>query len=303
MKQHGIGWLNVPGYRPETWNPIVGCSKVSEGCRNCYAERMASRLCAMNVDQYKYVMGPANGDNSAGVWLGKTRIVKSALSKPLGWKKPRAIFVNSMGDLFHEATPDEWIGDVLEVIKRCPQHLFIILTKRALRMEQFMQSYFRLPAKNVWLGVTVENQDNVDRVDHLLRTPAAVRFVSCEPMLGPVDLARYLACGGCGTRLGRIGAPCCPDGEAFLDWIICGGESGRGARPMDPEWARSLRDQAQAAGVPYFFKQWGDNIPALAYDSVPLHNASMQGKRGGDFLDGRQWHQWPSVAGCPGERQ
>ncbi len=211
-KVHKIGWLNVPGYVPESWNPIVGCSKISTGCERCYAERMALRLAKIGSSkQYDYVT------NAVG-WAGNTRLVDDALGKPLHWKKPRAIFVNSMGDLFHEKTPDEWILKVWNVMRACPQHLFIVLTKRAERMADFVPRIrfdsngagrvFLVddPADGggcplgaghhgatgmtwVWLGVTAENQEQADlRIPHLLSTPAAVRLVSCEPMVGAVNL-------------------------------------------------------------------------------------------------------------------
>ncbi|NCC51355.1 MAG: phage Gp37/Gp68 family protein, partial [Spartobacteria bacterium] len=284
-KKHKIGWLNVPGYTPETWNPIAGCSKISEGCRNCYAERMACRLAHMafadmekrgrddesvfygntpNNALYAYPdVVEINEDGSIGGFDGTTRLVPSSLGKPLRWKKPRAIFVNSMGDLFHENTPDEWIAQVWGTMALCPQHLFLVLSKRAERMERwFLDENERCMANlgdgcgglrtlpNVWIGVTAENQRQADaRIPHLLRTPAAVRFVSCEPMIGEIDLNER---------------ECLIDKRRFkytigryLDWVICGGESGPGARPMNPEWARSLRDQCVSSGTPFFFKQWG----------------------------------------------
>ncbi|HNX52333.1 MAG TPA: phage Gp37/Gp68 family protein [Pontiellaceae bacterium] len=300
MKKHKIGWLNVPGYIPQTWNPIVGCSKVSEGCRNCYAERMANRLARMMNFEYMTATGGGGG------WNGETILCEPTLKKAFGWKKPHAIFGNSMGDLFHENTPDEWIDRVFAVMALCPQHLFIVLTKRAERMEKYFSEQWRsayvegmaqkiynertgedpsmwlavhFPLPNVWLGVTAENQAAADeRIPHLLRTPAAVRFVSCEPLIGPVNVSLYLPF----TTRGRGGAHRETGG---LDWIICGGESGPGARPMNPEWARSLRDQAQAAGVPFFFKQWGRF--AGGYRELPVTHS--------DVLDGQQLHQWPEV--------
>lgn len=266
MKPHKIGWLNVPGYIPQTWNPIVGCSKVSEGCRNCYAEKMAKRLAAMM--DFNYMTATGGGGN----WNGETILCEPTLQKPLGWKKPRAIFVNSMGDLFHENTPDEWVQHVFRTMSLCPQHLFIVLTKRAERMEKFVTArlsrfneagmFGELP--NVWLGVTAENQAAADeRIPYLLRTPAAVRFVSVEPMIGPVTFTCEHLCRD----------SCC--GNPRLDWVICGGESGPQARPMNPYWARSLRDQCSGACVPFFFKQ------------------IFEGRKKADLLDGRQWHQWP----------
>jgi protein gp37 len=316
MKKHGIGWLNIPGYVPQTWNPIVGCSNISEGCRNCYAERMAKRLAAMGAAGY------TDKTDTTGLWNGKTELLDAVLEKPPSWKKPRAIFVNSMGDLFHENTPDEWIDRVFAVMALCPQHLFIVLTKRAERMERYLATKstkgdaaicraineipaalgdrhgcLEMPLPNVWLGVTAENQSAADeRIPHLLRTPAAVRFISCEPMLEALNLGEALD-------------PCAPDcrremvgtypnrghwhvplDKQMLHWIICGGESGPGARPMNPKWARSLRDQANLADVPFFFKQWGSAL------SGELGKGSgISGRRGGDVLDGERWHEWPEV--------
>ncbi len=349
MKPHKISWLNVPGYTPQTWNPIVGCSKISEGCRNCYAERDAAAGRLQQFDRYRDVV-------TDGQWNGKTILHEETLRKPLQWSKPRAIFVGSMTDLLHENTPDEWIDQVHYVMAKCPQHLFIVLTKRAERMAQYYAVQRDLyetncgdykpkaswPLPNVWLGVTAENQAAADqRIPHLLRTPAAVRFVSCEPLLGPVDLSASLvnsqtihlkmsisgaiqnrAFGGFEENgipvsrkqvermlLERLSAgekyfPMCdckdfdpqtgcpPKKHPRLDWIICGGESGPQARPMDSAWARSLRDQAHSAGVPFFFKQWGDN---MCRHNVPPYYSKKQ-KHGGDTLDGRQHHNFPKGA-------
>jgi protein gp37 len=281
MKEHGIGWLNVPGYVPETWNPVVGCSKVSEGCRNCYAERMAKRIFAMDGTS------PYGTVTLGGKWKGITELVPSVLEKPLKWRKPRAIFVNSMGDLFHEATPVEWLDDVFDVIERCPHHLFIVLTKRAARMREWMQhSYYDRNGQqvliNVWLGVTVEDQAAAERIPHLLRTPSAVRFVSCEPLMGAVDFTqlKFVYGGYNALRPYRQQGSTSPL-QPSIDWVICGGESGPGARRMDPAWARGLRDQAQAAGVPFFFKQWGWAIRPRGLLV--------------DFLEGRQWREWPGI--------
>jgi protein gp37 len=294
MKNHKIGWLNVPGYIPQTWNPIVGCSKISEGCRNCYAERMANRQAAMcragsNTDS-AICYRAATHEN--GGWNGTTHLIDSAIKKPMGWKKPRAIFVNSMGDLFHENTSDEWIDQVFAVMALFPQHLFIVLTKRAERMEKYISGgvmnkdtmarvaieaskikvpvSVKWPLPNVWMGVTAENQEMYDsRIRHLLATPAAVRFVSGEPLLSEIH-ADYIG---------------------QLDWFIVGGESGPGARAMQPEWARALRDQCEAAGVPFFFKQWGSAVA-----NQIGKGSGISGRKGGDILGGCQWHQWPRAA-------
>ena len=312
-KKHGIGWLNIPGYIPQTWNPIVGCSKISAGCQNCYAEKMAARLSRMDVDQYHGVLDAPTA--SAAEWNGKTALVESAIEKPLYWKKPRAIFVGSMTDLFHENTPDEWIDRVFAIAALCPQHIFIILTKRADRMNLYFNGEWRSavvgvelerisdevidladipwPLPNVWLGVTAEDQEMADRrIPHLLRTPAAVRVVSCEPSLGPVDLRSAL------STVVLSSMP--PRATQHLDWVICGGESGPGARAMSPEWVRFLRDQCADAAVPFFFKQWGNigrtrTIPDLNRVRPMTRAGCNFGRNGGDILDGRQHHEFPPI--------
>lgn len=289
-----IQWTN------ETWNPIVGCSKVSEGCKNCYAERMAKRLKAMSQPQYQDVVDE-NG------WTGEAEMVSiEMLEKPFTWKKPRMVFVCSMSDLFHESV---YFGDlhwIMGAIEENPQHTFQILTKRAERMAEYFSTH-PVP-DNVWLGVTTENQARADeRIPHLLRINAKVRFVSVEPILGPVDLQPFLQ------------YPPLHDNYKMsfdwqewrgLDWVICGGESGPGARPMHPDWARSLRDQCQAANVPFFFKQWGEWTPmkigvaSSLYPYEKRQNWSLMDdicsvrcgkKAAGHLLDGQEWHQMPAT--------
>jgi len=305
----------------KTWNPVIGCSKVSPGCANCYAERMAIRLAHIpgaTGDNYSNVV--ASNQMGGYRFSGKTALVESALEKPLHWKKPQIIFVCSMGDLFHESVPFEWIDKVFAVMALCPQHTFQVLTKRSARMLEYFEETVKgdmaehiqwcakgrieamaahlknncvipdlknWPLPNVWLGVTAEDQQRADeRIPDLLECPAAKRFVSVEPMISPVDLTRIptgsWAYGKVDVMSGFLcGAEpddiydydACPKGgvikpagqwdrgECGIDWVICGGESGPGARPMHPDWARSLRDQCQAAGVPFFFKQWGAWLP------------------------------------------
>ena len=256
-----------------TWNPVTGCTKISEGCANCYAARMAKRLQAMGQKKYR------NGF--------EVTCHPHALEEPLHWKKPRNIFVCSMSDLFHEAVPFEFVRRVFQIIDKCQQHTFQILTKRPERMLEFYntsidgiswhlprQAY--TPLSNLWLGVTAENQITADdRIPLLLlQCLAAVRFVSIEPMLGPMDLEDYLT---------PLGAETCSRGESHknrtcdcihegLDWVIAGAETGPGARPMDPAWARYIRDQCQKAGVPFFYKKGSD---------------------GSRLLDGKEWNQKP----------
>lgn len=254
-----------------TWNPIGGCSRVSEGCRNCYAEVMAARFSDPGQWGHGLATRVKRPDGSTDYrWTGKVQLNEKALIKPLLWKKPRRIFVNSTSDLFHESVPGEWIDQAFAVMALCPQHTFQILTKRPERAREYFretagwrvrvatllntikpsplwngnvhQGWQNLHGRpdglpNVWLGTSVEDQAAADvRIPHLKATPAAVRFLSCEPLLGPLRI----------------------DDLTSIGWVICGGESGPNARPMHPDWARSLRDQCQAAGVPFFFKQWGE---------------------------------------------
>ncbi|MCE5217959.1 phage Gp37/Gp68 family protein [bacterium] len=223
-----------------TWNPVTGCSKISPGCLNCYAERMAHRLKAMG--QPNYVRG------------FEVNVHEATLSLPLSWKRPRTIFVNSMGDLFHDRVPEGFIHAVFDVMVAARWHCFQVLTKRSERLLELAPS---LPwPDNVWMGVSVENGDYRFRLDHLRRTPARVKFASLEPLLGPLP----------NLDLGRI------------NWIIVGGESGPRARAMDGQWVRDIRDQCLAANVPFFFKQWG----------------GFHKKRAGRLLDGRVWDYKPS---------
>lgn len=284
MSTTSIEWTDV------TWNPVQGCSRVSPGCQNCYAERMMARF-----DSELAVNTPGGPR-----WTGKVRLREDRLDQPLRWRKPRRVFVNSVSDLFHEDVPVEFIARVWSVMAQTPHHTFQVLTKRPERMAQALSSSFDAdaPLPNVWLGVTCENQEQADkRIPHLLQTPAAVRFLSVEPMLGPVDVMPYLSnredwyCPTCDRFVGGAsvkfdethdlcGQPC---GDPPLDihWVICGGESGPGARPIHPDWARSLRDQCAAAGVPFFFKQWG----------------GVNKKSAGRELDGRTHDELPGMEG------
>lgn len=238
-----IEWLARPGTKPASWNPVSGCSPISEGCKNCYAERMSKRL----AGRFGY---PA--DEPFKVTLHEDR-----LEQPLHWRKPRTVFVCSMGDLFHEDVPWEWIERVYAVMQQAKQHTFIVLTKRPLRMGEFLLNVI-LPSPrylnkadvpliwpHVWHGVTAENQQRADeRIPVLLQIPAAVRFVSVEPALEELYLIPYL-------RMWE-GIP------SVLDWVICGPETGPGAREMDYDWALKIRWQCQDAGIPFFYKKWND---------------------------------------------
>lgn len=315
MDKTKIEWTDA------TWNPVVGCSRVSEGCRHCYAETMAVRQVHMGTERYQGV-----ADVETRRWTGKVNIApEKTLLQPLRWKRRRKIFVNSMSDLFHENLPFEEVDKVFAVMALCPQPTFQVLTKRPERMREyfvadpylrirqlvddgpisdfhfsrldsFEKTQFRrrwgtmmpdLPLRNVWLGVSVENQDAADeRIPKLLDTPAAVRFLSCEPLLGPVDLTRLDATHK--TDPGFSALSCGIDDEGTIDtavdWVIVGGESGHGARPMRADWVRGIRDQCAAAGVPFFFKQWGE------YDE---HGACVGKYVAGRVLDGRKWDEFP----------
>lgn len=351
MSKTKIEWADM------TINPVVGCSKCSPGCDNCYAEKMAARLAKMPQTAAKY----AGVVDTAGKWTGKTSALDLSCFDKLP-KKPQRIFVGSMTDLFH--APDQRnLMHIFIKMNRMRQHTFMVLTKRPETMRDFILSTGNFIPPNIWLGVTVCNQAEADeKIPLLLDTPAAKRFVSVEPMLGPVDLSLYtgnvFCCHDCGHRelvcssgcpsCGRVYAPSedasswvyCEDCKtsflnneicvcsecggktsspsASLDWVICGGETGPKVRPMHPDWVRGLRDQCEAAGVPFFFKGWGEWTPAF-YQSggfqvncdadIPHGYAAMfhvfpetpeirmykVGKRrSGRLLDGRVWNEVPA---------
>ena len=280
-----IEWTEI------TWNPTSGCDRVSPGCDHCYALTLAKRLKAMGQPKYQTDGDPRTSGPGFGV-----AVHPDVLTEPLRWHKPRKCFVDSMADLFHDDVPDQFIARVFAVMAAAPQHTFQMLTKRPGRMaslmrdvprhhEQFQAAVlttalalpephaesirrsFRWPLPNVWLGTSVENQKWADvRVPLLLRTPAAVRFLSCEPLLGPVDVRRWLPGG---DVIGPLGAEPGLPTTIGIDWVIVGGESGPKARPMHPQWARDLRDQCQAAGTAYFFKQWGRWRPINEQAEMP----------------------------------
>jgi protein gp37 len=242
-----------------TWNPIVGCSIVSPGCTNCYAMRMAARIEATyghgNAGHY---LGTTKKVNGNAVWTGKLRQApEKTFTSPLRRKTPTTYFVNSMGDLFHEDCPDEWIDLVFAVMASCPQHTFQVLTKRAERMRGYIyMTHAGQTLPNVWLGISCERQEEADeRIPLLLQTPAAIRFISAEPLLGPIKLHETLVRGDDWLASGKSGE------VRGLDWVIVGGESGPHARPMHPQWVRSIRDQCEAARVAFFFKQFGEFRP------------------------------------------
>ena len=287
MTKSGIEWTDR-----SDWNPMRGCTRVSEGCRNCYAERIAGRFSAPGQPFHGFTTQTPAGAR----WTGKVEMVPGRLDLPLRWRKPSRIFVNSAFDLFHESVPDAWIDRVFAVMALAPQHTFQVLTKRAERMRQYFAARTSgdpwaeasdyvadllgtkyhpavlepedMPLPNVWLGVSAEDQQRADeRIPHLLATPAAVRWVSAEPLLGPLYMAtngRFDDGDGAWNWLTGVrfdvdvdanGATGGGHKGARIDWIVAGGESGPGARPMHPDWARSLRDQCAKAGVPFFMKQ------------------------------------------------
>jgi protein gp37 len=330
MGKTSIEWTDA------SWNPIVGCTEVSPGCANCYAARLAATRLTNHPD-YK---GLAVIHENVSHWAADehkpfstqehflterpVRFLSERLEEPLHWRQPRRIFVCDMGDLFHESVPDKWIDDVFATImKRHPEaekrveHTYQILTKRVARMQKYFSGWGwwkNRPMPNVWLGVSVENQHFADeRIPLLLDTPAVVHFISAEPLLGPVDLDSERKDGlhalGCGDVSHKSLQMC-----RGLDLVICGGESGPNARPMHPDWARSLRDQCQAASVPFFFKQWGEWAPIpnepfktekyrwVAADGSNAGNvhgvkaqcmAKIGKKKAGRLLDGREWSEFP----------
>ena len=340
MFKTNIEWADV------VWNPVTGCTKVSAGCKNCYAEAMAKRLQAMGAKGYE------NGFDTVVCH-------EDRLAQPLHWKKPQKIFVNSMGDLFHDDVPFEFIDRVFAIMALAPQHTFIVLTKRPERMELYLSKHWldddirdmmdqptwlkfpkgrsfpryfdEWPLPNVMLGVSVENQETADeRIPLLLATPAAKRFVSYEPALGGVNLTKTI-CLGCGDDYYECGS--CPAGSGLvfkyggtradkpswpIDLVIMGGESGPNARPMHPDWVRTMRNQCKRAGVSFYLKQNGEYLPVegdpadWSDGEIPLNSDGTDcrgvealiddtcvkmkkvGKKlAGDLLDGVQYHEWP----------
>lgn len=231
-----------------TWNPTTGCTKISPGCANCYAERMAKRLKAMGQPRY------ANAFDLT--------LQEDLIERPLSWKKPRVIFVNSMSDLFHHNVPDHFIGRCFEVMNQADHHIFQVLTKRPERVSQLANTINW--SNNIWMGTSVENEHYTKRVDILRDIPAQIRFLSVEPLLGPIN------------RLDLDG----------IHWVIVGGESGAGARPMDGNWVREIRDTCTNRGVPFFFKQWG------AYGADGVRRTK---KANGRELDGQTWSEMPCL--------
>jgi protein gp37 len=299
-----------------TWNPVTGCTKISPGCKNCYMFREYRKLANRGVPGY------------AGGVPDQVRLWPDRLNQPHHWRKPRRVFVCSMADLFHEAVGEIFLARVWGVMEAAWWHIFQVLTKRPDRMLDWTESVSGA-VSNIWLGVSVEDQKTADeRIPLLLRTPAAVRFVSYEPALGRVDLARIIPCGYyCDESVGHVDHG--PNGNlGHIDWVIAGGESGPNSRPSHPDWFRSVRDQCQAEGVPFFFKQWGEWAPiqyhhsdkAFLKISVPMpekikpstkeivwdgENMIRYGRRKlkqlalSNLLDGREWNEFPQAFTMP----
>ena len=235
MSQSKIEWTEL------TWNPTTGCTKISSGCKNCYAEKMAMRLKAMRQNKYR------NGF--------KLTLHKEVLNEPYLWKKSKIVFVNSMSDLFHEDIPFDFIAETFKVMNNNPQHIFQVLTKRAEILKEYSEKLCW--TDNIWMGVTVENQENVYRIASLKQTSAHVKFLSIEPLIGEIK------------EIDLHG----------IDWVIVGGESGAGARPMNKDWVISIKNKCIQHDVPFFFKQWG----------------GIQKKKNGRLLENREWSQMPEV--------
>lgn len=236
-----------------TWNPVAGCSIVSPGCTHCYAMRMAERLELMGQEKYR---GLTRRTGGRAKWIGNVTLDYESLSVPRMWKNGKMIFVNSMSDLFHDDVSLEFIQAVFSVMKDCPQHTFQVLTKRSDRLRFLSRDLVWAP--NIWMGVSIESHEYKYRIDDLRATDAAVKFLSLEPLIGDVGSLNL----------------------SGIDWAIAGGESGPGARAMDPAWVRSIRDQCIAANVAFHFKQWG----------------GINKKRTGRVLDGRTWDEFPIPA-------
>lgn len=321
-----IEWCVDPrtGERGHSWNVVRGCSPVSEGCEHCFARRIAARFSQegdpfpsedqstiLQLPFYGFAVQTASGPE----WTGRVELIESKLLEPLRRRKPTLYFCNSMSDLFHEKLSFEDILRVYRVIQACPQHLFLILTKRVKRMYDFTRwlagaddiSIAEWP-RQCWLGVSVENDKHLDRLDWLLKIPAALRFVSLEPMLSEIDLMypKSLYPGGppmccndydCGCE----GRPIDPPLIYGLKLVIVGGETGPGARPMELDWVRRVRDDCEQSGTPFFFKQWGEWAPdGFEFANRPRAKAQdgmvrVGRKAAGRLLDGRTWNQMPEV--------
>lgn len=261
-KKSGVEWTGV------MLNPLYGCSPVSEGCANCYAARDAARWT-------NHFAGLAERTPNGGArWTQEIQFRPDALKKPLSWRDPHLVFLGGMSDLFHEKVAFEYIDRVFDMMAATPQHTYQLLTKRIGRALQYLEHRGRIPLPNVWIGVSVENQLAADeRIPVLHELDAAVKWISYEPALGSVDLGYYF--------LPRV--------LTKIGWVVCGGESGKFARKMNPDWARLMRDECQRAGVPFFFKQWGE---------FNEHGERVGKKQAGSLLDGVEWKEFPRKVGA-----
>ncbi|WER08406.1 phage Gp37/Gp68 family protein [Rhodobacter capsulatus] len=316
-----IGWTDA------TWNIVTGCSMVSAGCTNCYAMGLAgSRL-----RHHPSRAGLTRETGGRSVWTGDVRFNEGWLDQPLRWRAPRRIFVCAHGDLFHEAVPDEWIDRVFAVMGECRQHTFQVLTKRPERMREYLDERRKgrplmpsigggllgyhpfncevMPPENIWLGTSIEDQATADaRIPHLLATPAARRFVSAEPLLGALDLRITQARGSSrvlnaltGASFSETSLSALPRGPG-LDLVIVGGESGPRARPMHPDWVRSLREQCVSAGVSFHFKQWGEwMFQSPEGRATGFYRVGK--KAAGRLLDGHTWDEMPGSKGVQANDQ
>jgi len=295
--------MTTIAWTDETINPIVGCSRISAGCQNCYAASAAKSARLQQFPQYQKV---AN-------WNGTTEFVENQLHKPYQWKKSKRIFLGSMTDLFHENTPFSWLEEIMAMVEETPQHTYQILTKRPQRMIEFFDWYsalcsdesigdikWRMP-DNIWLGVSCENQAMADkRIPLLLEIPAKVRFLSCEPLLEPLDLSKFLPIEW--SEIAEDWIESWPgvgsyNVNDYPNWIIVGGESGTGARPCHVDWIRDIASQCQSAKVPVFVKQLGSNVISSPYiDGVKSHY-KLKDRKGADineFPDDLRLQQFPS---------
>lgn len=241
-----------------TWNPVTGCSKVSQGCKNCYAERMAKRLQGMGIRQYR------NGF--------EVTLAPKVLEQPLRWQKPRRVFVNSMSDLFHERVPIAYIKQIFDVMTATPQHTYQVLTKRSRRLVELSAELDWTP--NIWMGVSVEDRKTKHRIGHLRRCGAGTKFLSLEPLLGPLGDLKLRG----------------------VDWVIVGGESGPRARPIRKAWVEAIREQCARTKVPFFFKQWGHPQNNVDPQDPTIDRQHPQHAKGGCQLDGRVYRELPRSA-------
>jgi len=302
-----IGWVNPSNYyeyfaKGKSWNPIIGCNKISTGCKECYAEKMAFRLSSIKkTEYYKKVVFNHPLAVNYGKWNARIHFEKSQLEKPLKWKKPSMIFTVSMGDLFHDSVKFEWQMQIYSIMQKCPQHIFMLLTKRADNMATFFHRIKRMynldVLPNIWPGATIENQEMANkRIPPLLKIKSKIHWISVEPMTENIDISLWLYSGYLE-----------PPQDDIINWVIAGGESGHNARPVHPNWIRNLRNQCEKANTSFFFKQWGEYQPITTTDGrqiLPFADYDIKIKFGfkkvgknkaGCLLDGKQYKQFPEL--------